>query len=88
MNESEVKALFVSKGYEIISFEGLSLEDQISICSKTKTMASIHGAGLTNMIFMPEGSNILEFRRSKKFVNQCYWHLAGALNHQYYYFSF
>jgi capsular polysaccharide biosynthesis protein len=85
LNESEVKELFVSKGYDIITFEGLLLEEQIKICRQTRTMASIHGAGLTNMVFMPEGSNILEFRRSKKFVNQCYWHLADALNHQYYY---
>jgi hypothetical protein len=86
LNEKETEELFISKGYETVTFEGLSLEEQVYICNNAETIASIHGAGLTNMIFMRTGSQVLEFRRSEKFVNQCYWHMADALHHKYYYF--
>jgi hypothetical protein len=85
LNETDVVSLLISEGYEIFDFGILSLEDQISICSQANIMISMHGAGLTNMIFMIPGSKILEFRRNKIYHNQCYWHLADALKHKYFY---
>jgi hypothetical protein len=86
LNEADVISLLTTRGYEIISFDNISLHDQINICRQANIMISMHGAGLTNMIFMTPGSKILEFRRNKIYQNQCYWHLADALKHQYYYF--
>ena len=86
LNEQEVVNFFKNRGYEIVRFEELTLMEQITICMQSEIMVSMHGAGLTNMLFMPKGSAVMEFRRSKIFVNQCYWHLADALNHTYFYF--
>jgi capsular polysaccharide biosynthesis protein len=85
LNEPEVVSLMTSRGYKVISFDGISLKDQIDLCSHARIMVSMHGAGLTNMVFMPSGSKILEFRRNKIYHNQCYWHLADALKHKYFY---
>ncbi len=85
LNEKEVSGLFKEYGFEIICFEDYSITEQISISSNSAAMASIHGAGLTNALFMKGGSKILEFRRDTIYHNQCYWHLADALNHKYYY---
>lgn len=85
LNEDKVISLVKEHGFEVIEFESFSIKNQIEISAKSSTMISIHGAGLTNSIFMPRGSNIVEFRRNEIYHNQCYWHLADAIGHKYYY---
>ncbi|WP_407429635.1 glycosyltransferase family 61 protein [Arcticibacter sp.] len=85
LNEDEVQEVVKSYGYEVIRYEDMSLMEQIRITASAKSIVSIHGAGLTNIVFMLEGSNVLEFRRDRIYHNQCYWHLADALNLNYFY---
>lgn len=85
LNENEVKDVVRDFGYETIRYEDLSWLDQIAKTSSAKSIVSIHGAGLVNMLYMrPEGS-VLEFRRDKIYHNQCFWHLSQALRLKYYY---
>lgn len=85
LNEREVRDIVESFGYETIRYEDLSWLDQVKETASANSIVSIHGAGLTNMIYMrPEGS-ILEFRRDKIYHNQCFWHLSQALQLKYYY---
>ena len=53
--------------------------------SQCSLLISIHGNALTNMLWMPEGSTVLEIRRSGDSHNNCYFSLASALGHKYYY---
>jgi capsular polysaccharide biosynthesis protein len=50
---------------------------------------SVHGAGLTNCLFMPERGRVLELYRAlaskQDGMNACYWRLATASNLDYYY---
>ncbi|GAB3195610.1 capsular polysaccharide biosynthesis protein [Pontibacter aydingkolensis] len=85
LNELEVIRVLKSRGFEIIRFEELSLYDQFLLASSTKIMVSIHGAGLVNMLLMPRGAAVLEFRRDKIYHNQCYWHLADSIGLKYFY---
>ncbi|MET3875314.1 glycosyltransferase 61 family protein [Chitinophaga sp. OAE865] len=85
LNEKEVTALFKSYGFGIIAYEDMSLKEQIIETYHSSMLASIHGAGLTNALFMKEGGSVLEFRRDKIYHNQCFWHLSAALKHKYYY---
>ena len=51
----------------------------------TKCLIGLHGAGLTNMLFMSEKTNVLELRNEEDSHNNCYFSLASDLNLDYYY---
>jgi capsular polysaccharide biosynthesis protein len=89
-NEQEVIALLKQFGYEIHCMEDLTFTDQVKLMMQSSHLVSIHGAGLTNMLFMQEGSQILElyldpYRYNKIPFSKSYFRLAGILNHNYYY---
>jgi len=84
-NEDELQKLLESFGYEIHFFEDYSFQKQVKIMSETKSLIGLHGAGLTNMLFMPEGGQVLELRNENDSINNCYFTLASDLNHSYYY---
>jgi hypothetical protein len=85
LNESAVLEIVKENGYEVVKFEEMNWREQVLNASSAQSIVSLHGAGLTNMIFMSKGSSVLEFRRDKIFHNQCFWHLASALKLNYYY---
>lgn len=87
LNEQEVSKLLSEFNYEIHFFEDYSFEQQLEIMSQTKSLVSIHGAGLTNMMFMPQGAQILELRKEDDGQNNCYFAMTAALNHDYYYLT-
>ena len=53
------------------------------IIFKRKIIIGIHGAGLSNMIFMPFGSSVLEIRPYDDVANNCFYSLAATLNLNY-----
>ncbi len=85
INEQELIPILKKYKFKIVNFEDFSWLQQTSICSNAKIMIGLHGAGLTNMLFMPENSKILELRRKDDAQNNCYFSLASALNINYYY---
>lgn len=88
VNEPELEALLVSQGFDIIVAEDFSFADQVRIFSEANVLASIHGAGLANALFMPAGSKVVELRRKENgTTNVGFWHLADALDQSFYYFN-
>jgi capsular polysaccharide biosynthesis protein len=73
------------RGFEIVQMEDLSFGSQVALMSEAKVVMGIHGAGLTNMIFMPRGSKVIEMRAEKDHHNNCYFALADALGLDYSY---
>jgi capsular polysaccharide biosynthesis protein len=53
--------------------------------SQTIHLIGLHGAGLTNMLFMREGGKVLELRNQNDAHNNCYFSLASELNLDYFY---
>jgi capsular polysaccharide biosynthesis protein len=80
-NESEIAGVLAAHGFEIVAMEHLTLQDQIALMQETQWLAGAHGGGLTNMLFMPVGGNVLELRAGEG-PPRCYCNLARALGHQ------
>lgn len=85
VNEDSIISLLSSVGIQSIVLAGFSLADQVHTFLNCTLMVSIHGNGLTNMMWMPPGSSVIEIRRSGDSTNNCYFSLAEALGHKYYY---
>lgn len=84
-NEEDIKDLLKSRSIKPLVLSGYNLADQVSTFSQCSLLVSIHGNALTNMLWMPTGSSVIEIRRSGDKHNNCYYSLASALGHKYYY---
>ncbi len=84
-NEEELISLLSSFGFEIHVFEQYSLSKQVALMRDTQCLLGIHGAGLTNMLFMPSAGSVIELRNRGDHHNNCYFSMASELNHAYYY---
>ena len=87
-NEHEVIAVMKAYGFDVIYNEELNFDQQVLFYAKVRYLVSIHGAGLTNMMFMPPGSTVFEFhKRQTNATDQhslIFWYMADALSHRYY----
>lgn len=61
LNEEAVLKTVQNAGFEPVVFEALNLKQQIELMQETKVLAGVHGAGLTNLMFLPKGATVLEF---------------------------
>jgi capsular polysaccharide biosynthesis protein len=77
--------LLENYGFQIINAEDCSLEEQVKLASATRCFISNHGAGLTNILFMNPGANVLELRHRADKTNNCYFSLASAAGLNYFY---
>lgn len=85
VNEDEVWDFLKHFSFKKIYCEDLTFESQAKLFSNSKLIISIHGAGLTNMIFMQNGTSVLELRYKNDAHNNCYFTLASALEIKYFY---
>ena len=84
-NEEAVITLLKQYHFEVHFFENYSFNEQVNLMKDTKCLIGLHGAGLTNMLFMSEKTNVLELRNAEDNHNNCYFSLASDLNLNYYY---
>ncbi len=85
INETEIISVLKKYDFEIIDFENYTWLEQMQFCFNAEYLIGVHGAGLTNMLFMKDYSKILELRRNDDTHNNCYFSLANALNFKYFY---
>ncbi len=84
-NEEDVQSLLIDHNYEVVDMDQLTFGKQVELMFETRNLVGLHGAGLTNMMFMQEGSKILELKLAGDRSNHCYFALANAMNLGYYY---
>jgi capsular polysaccharide biosynthesis protein len=84
-NELELLPIFKKYGFEVIYPENISFEDQLRIFYSTSVLVGLHGAGLTNMMFMQSGGTVIEIRRHGDAHNNCFFSMASDLNLRYCY---
>lgn len=63
INESEVINCVEDLGFLVIHFEDYSFWEQVLIMRQTEVFISIHGAGLSNVLFMKEGARVIELQK-------------------------
>lgn len=85
LNEDALEKLLLVYGFEKVFMEDLSFTDQRKLMAETSVLISNHGAGLTNMVFMPMGATIIELKADAKDINNCFFNLARSLEHKYFY---
>jgi hypothetical protein len=84
-NESELEPLLRDHGFEIVDAELLSFREQIQTMNQAEAIVSLHGAGLSNILFAPPGCKILEIF-DPHHVMVMYWALADLLDQEYWYY--
>ena len=60
VNQAEVAAQLIEKGFSVVDVSLLSVKEQIDLFSETSVLITVHGAGLTNIVFS-ERIKIIEF---------------------------
>lgn len=84
INEADaIDAINTVCSLEIIYPEDLSFNEQKILYSSVSLAISIHGAALSNMLFMPSGSSVLEIRPYEDDSNNCFYSLASTLQINY-----
>ena len=84
-NEVEVIDLLTQVGFEVHDFEHYPLQQQLTLMQETLIFVSLHGGGLTNLIFCKTGATVLEFSLENQTMDKCYFNLAHTMGVNYYY---
>jgi capsular polysaccharide biosynthesis protein len=85
INEEEVEKTLSNYGFKTIHFEDYTFSEQIAIAYNAENLIGLHGANLTNIMFMREDTNVMELRRYDDDFNNYYFSLASSFNLNYYY---
>jgi hypothetical protein len=87
INESEFETYLLAQNFEIVHFEDLSISQQVNLMSETEIVISLHGAGLTNCMFMQPQSNLIELipevEKLKDFRFP-FWRISSIVGLRYY----
>ncbi|HEX6184575.1 MAG TPA: glycosyltransferase family 61 protein [Pyrinomonadaceae bacterium] len=84
-NEAEVARVVEEFGFRVVHFEEHPFAEQVRLAASAAYLVSNHGAGLTNVLFMPEGGSVLELRREGERERNWFFNLASAVGVRYYY---
>lgn len=82
LNEDEVFARIEHFGFDRVMPGRLPLADQVSLFSGAQIVAGAHGAGLTNLIFMPKGGALTEIL-GRNLAHGAYAWLSHLSGHDY-----
>ena len=81
-NEAQLLAVLEKQGVEVVHLEQFSFGAQVRLLGEAEFVSGPHGAGLTNMMFMPRHSQVLELRQLAGTPN-CFFTLANVCGHRY-----
>lgn len=84
INERKILDRLDPLGFVEVCTEDLTIEAQINLFRRAKTVIAPHGAGLTNILFMEQGTSVIELVGSHHRL-PTYVNLAGGLGLRYAY---
>ncbi len=82
VNEQAVEQLVQRHGYRVVRMEDLGFEQQIATIASATSIVAPHGAGLANMVFMPNGCDVIELI-PEKYMTPLFKQLAINCGHRY-----
>lgn len=85
VNDAEVSAALAARGFLIAHMEELALTEQVRLMAQASAVVAMHGAGLTNILFLPPGRPVVEIRRAGDDHHNCYFTMAASLGLPYHY---
>ena len=83
VNEAEVDVLLQEFGFEKVYFEDFTFLEQIRLMRETGFFLGVHGAGMTNMLFLQEDAKVIELL-NETYGDLCYFRLASCLGLPYF----
>jgi len=81
VNEDELVLMLGKHGFEHVRLEEQDFACQVRLFSEARCVVAIHGAGLSNMIFMKQGAAVMELI-SERYRDTSFFNLAGACGHR------
>lgn len=85
INEDKLLQTLQKFNFDVVAMEEISFDEQYKCIAESNILVSLHGAGLTHMLWLEKNSKVLEIRAKKDSLNNCFYSLASALKLQYYY---
>jgi len=83
LNEKTIHRQMLALGFEIVRPELLSFAEQVAAFSEAAVIVGPTGAGLSNMVFAPEGCKVIVLAGATKGANHfIFGQLAQWLNHE------
>jgi len=88
VNEDDILPIAERNGFTIFHPEQFNFLQQVALFARAKYVIGTHGSGLTNMLFMPGGSSVLELHKDKtnelNHPSPLFWYLANGLKINYF----
>ena len=75
INENELKIFLKDKGFEFVRLSELNFREELKIFNNAETVVGLQGAGLANLIWSNNRTNIIELRSN--LTNKLYENLAN-----------
>ena len=81
-NEDQLWPKLEALGFQRVFMEDLDFPEQVRLMQQSAILLAPHGAGLTNMVFCPEGTDVIELA-DPSYPNPNFYALASAMGHRY-----
>jgi hypothetical protein len=90
INEDELIKQLEPFQFKQIFCEDLTFEQQVNLFRNVKIVIATHGAALSNMLFAPEGTKLIELFPKNRNIRDgmCFAQISSILNHKHYILAF
>lgn len=84
INEIEVIKLLEQYGFEPVVMDNKTVQEQAELFLQAEAIVALHGAALTNLLFIQPGTKVIELA-PLGYVNNCFYTLASHAEADYFY---
>ncbi|MBW4618069.1 MAG: DUF563 domain-containing protein [Cyanosarcina radialis HA8281-LM2] len=84
INEDELLDLLNKFGFQSVTLESMSVLEQARLLANAKIVVSVHGSGLTNLVFCQPETKVIEIL-APNYPYHCYWLVSNLAQLEYYY---